>query len=386
MTQAAFDPNTRRARWSAILLGVIGVQVFIVQPGFVQGLVEILGFSQREAGLIAAAEMLGTALTATAMTVLAAKLDWRRYLLAGCLLAVAGNLISVFMTSANYFGAARFLAGLGLGALVSLSWAAVGLTRNPDREFALYLTWVLVYGAAGLLAMPVLFGAFGITGFLLLMAAFAATGLAVVRFAPPSGDSRGEPNPDAVEMPVAAKSMALFGVLAYNVAQGVMWTYLFLIGTQAGFGEQPVANALTLSQVVAIAGALTSYFLGNRIGRNLPLFCGIVAGGFSLIPLTGAFSLGTFTAAVVAFNFLWNMVLPYMLASLASYDRRGLMVVHAVAMQMIGLGVGPALGAAAVLPGNFDRVIAASISCFALSLVALAVASLRHAVLRERAK
>jgi len=38
---------------AAILVGVIGPEVFIVQPGFVQGLVEKLGFDEQGAGYAA---------------------------------------------------------------------------------------------------------------------------------------------------------------------------------------------------------------------------------------------------------------------------------------------------------------------------------------------
>ena len=46
---------------SAILLGVVGPEVFIVQPGFVQGMVQYLGFDDRAAGYMASAEMFGIA-------------------------------------------------------------------------------------------------------------------------------------------------------------------------------------------------------------------------------------------------------------------------------------------------------------------------------------
>ena len=45
------DINSTMAVTSAILISVIGPSVFIVQPGFVQGLVELLNFTEQEAGL-----------------------------------------------------------------------------------------------------------------------------------------------------------------------------------------------------------------------------------------------------------------------------------------------------------------------------------------------
>jgi hypothetical protein len=270
--------------------------------------------------------------------------------------------------------------------MISLSWAALGLTRKPDREFSLYLAWVLIYGAVGLFALPVLFRTVGMAGFLYIMAVLAAIGLPFIRFVAPSGASRTEPNTEAIEMPRSYKASALLGVLAYNIALGVAWAYLFLIGTQVGIPDQQVANALAASQVFAIGGALTAFFVGRRIGWILPLSVGILGGALSLVPLAWHFTLMMYATSVIAFNYLWNMVLPYMLAAVANYDRRGRMVVYAVALQIIGLGVAPAIAAAIVTPGSFHQVIAVSVVFFVLSLVLTTIPLLRHAASRKRAQ
>ena len=69
--------DERRALVSAILLGVVGPEVFIVQPGFVQGMVQYLGFDDRAAGHVASAEMFGIAATTVAMTFAAHRFNWR---------------------------------------------------------------------------------------------------------------------------------------------------------------------------------------------------------------------------------------------------------------------------------------------------------------------
>ena len=63
------------------------------------------------------------------------------------------------------------------------------------------------------------------------------------------------------------------------------------------------------------------------------------------------------------------MVHPYLLASMASFDRRGRVVVYAVAMQMTGLAAGPALAAAVISEGDFTNVNWLGAALFLLSLV-----------------
>jgi MFS family permease len=56
---------------------------------------------------------------------------------------------------------------------------------------------------------------------------------------------------------------------------------------------------------------------------------------------------------------------------MASFDRRGRVVVYAVAMQMLGLAIGPALGATIISPSHYDRVNWLAIAFFAVSWVCI---------------
>ena len=57
------DVNSRKSITAIVWLAVIGPCVFILQPGFVQGLVVYMGFDEQQAGLIASYEMFGMAAT-----------------------------------------------------------------------------------------------------------------------------------------------------------------------------------------------------------------------------------------------------------------------------------------------------------------------------------
>ncbi|MEM8661819.1 MAG: hypothetical protein AAGF35_13120 [Pseudomonadota bacterium] len=46
----SLDINSPRTIAATIYISVVGACVFIVQPGFIQGLVQLLGFNDQEAG------------------------------------------------------------------------------------------------------------------------------------------------------------------------------------------------------------------------------------------------------------------------------------------------------------------------------------------------
>src|SRR6266404_8645793 len=91
-TAAALTAVDRRRLLAAILVGVIGPEVFIVQPGFVQGLVESLGFDARSAGYAASIEVWGITATTLLMTFCAHRLNWRKVIAASLILVAVSNL------------------------------------------------------------------------------------------------------------------------------------------------------------------------------------------------------------------------------------------------------------------------------------------------------
>jgi predicted MFS family arabinose efflux permease len=370
--QAAATPRVdRRGLVAAILVGVIGPEVFIVQPGFVQGLVSYLHFDDQTAGYAASIEVWGITATTVLMTFFAHHFNWRKVIATSLLVVAVSNFASIAAHDHTLFVALRFLAGAGCGSLISLSFTTVGLTSNPDRNFGYLIMWVLLYGAVVLYLMPAAFAVSGMTGPLLFFALFPLCALPLVKAFPVSGETVATVEADAINLPASLKGLALTAMFAYFIAQGVAWAYLFLIGTAGGLSEQKVATALTLSQFAGVGGALLPALLGSRFGRWRPLSIGIAGGAFALLFLIGRFEYLPFTLWVCVYNFFWNMTHPFLLGSMASFDRRGRVVVYAVALQMLGLAIGPALAASVIAPGHFDRVNWLAIAFFMISWVCI---------------
>jgi MFS family permease len=372
------DLNSPASLLSIIYLSVIGAAVFIVQPGFVQGLVEFYGFDEQQVGYIASAEIWGIAVTAVALAFGGHNYSWQKILKISIVLCIAGNFASLSTNDATLFGSLRFLVGLGAGGLVSLTFTIMGLTRLPDRNFGYLIMGVLTYGALGLWAMPTALELVGMHGVIIFFALFSASGWACLKHMPDSGEKHLQVEEDAVDLSGSLRLVAILAMFTYFFAQGVMWAYLFLIGLNGGVGEQAVANGLMLSSFLGIAGAFVAAMAGNRFGRIFPLFLGIIGGSVVLFALFGSFSALIYTVTVCIYNFFWNVTHPFLLASMASFDKHGRVVVYAVAAQMIGLAVGPAFAASLLGDGDYSRVIWAGISLFVLSYLLILVPLLAH--------
>ncbi|RME62352.1 MAG: MFS transporter [Alphaproteobacteria bacterium] len=373
------DVNSDATIFSAIVLGTVGVLSFIVQPGLVQGFVVELGLSEAAANDLAFAEMLGVAAATYIAALVCRFVDWRAIVAVALMLAALGNLASAALAQPDLFRLARFVTGLGEGGIISLSFAVIGLTAKTERNLALYLVLLLTYGAVGLWIMPRAFAAVGLGGIFLFWSGVTLVSLATVRFLPAGAHSRTAGRPTAVTLHARWWGLALFGVLLYNTAIGIAWANLFLIGMEIRPDAQAVANALLLAQFVAIAGALVSVFMEARLGRWLPIIVGVFGGAAFIAALLANPSYRMFALAVSGFNFLWNMVLPFILSAVSDMDETGTMMSRAIAMQMTGLGFGPFF-AARILDagGGFAAVEWATIVLLAAGFFALVLPMLAH--------
>lgn len=374
--------NSKAAILSAITLGTLGVLSFIVQPALVQGFVAHLGLSEPEAVNLAGLEMLGvavaTVILALPQNLVRWPLNWRQSLALGLVLAIIGNIASALLIASPQLWIARLVAGLGHGAIISLSFTFVGLTARIDRNVALYLVVLLTYGAIGLWAMPALLDTIGVAGLFAIFALFLTAGFATLRHVPASSSARDMPSPTARQLGLGLLAIGLAGVLSYNMAQGIAWAILFLVGIGAGHGEAEVAQALFVSQIFAVVGALGSVFLAERLGRWLPIAFGVLAGAACVALLIGKPEFTVFLVAVCGFNLLWNFVLPFILGAVSDFDGQGRMMGPAIAMQMIGLGGGPLLAAQLIEGGTYRSAEIVCIAFFLVSYVLLTIPMIRH--------
>lgn len=376
--QREFDINGRAAVSSAVALGTLGVLSFIVQPALVQGFVTHLGLSEPAAVNLAGVEMLGVALATIVTALPHLKIDWRHVLAVGVVLAIIGNLGSAALVGQPLLWLPRFIAGLGHGTIISLSFTFIGLTARVERNVAIYLVALLSYGALGLWIMPGLLDAIGLKGLFLIFAGLSATGLLTLMHVPHASSVREAASPTARQLGLGMLGVALGGVLAYNLAQGIAWAILFLVGIDAGLGEQQVANALFVSQIFAIFGALGSVFLAERLGRWGAIAFGVLAGAACIALLLGRPGFALFLVGVCGFNMLWNFVLPFILATVGDFDVHGRMMGPAIAMQMIGLGGGPLLAAQLIGDGTYRSAELVCIGFFLLSYLLLTAPMVRH--------
>ena len=369
-----------------MFLHLVGPQAVVLQPAFVDGMVTQLGFDPVQGGYVAAAENTGKAVQSLLMMILVTRVNWRYLFYAALGMLVAGNLLCTVVDDYQTFRVIRFFTGMANGTIVPLCYVVVGLTATADRNFGLLIISLMVYAAVIFFAIPTLFAMAGLVGLLLVFATFAGLAFPVVRNVPTRGEQRAGAGEGALTLPWSFRGMALGAMFFYFVSTFAIWTYMALIGRDAGIPAQQVANALTLSQFCGIAGAGVAVVLGSRFGRAWPLAVSII-GSIASLAILGSYRTAMgFAMAACIFQLLWNTTHPYLLGAHASFDRSGRQVTYAVAMQMMGIAAGPALAAAILTGGSYTQIIIMSAALLVATLLLIQPPVLRESILsRKRA-
>ena len=72
--------------------------------------------------------------------------------------------------------------------------------------------------------------------------------------------------------------------------------------------------------------------------------------------LVGKIAFFHYALGVCMFNFLWNVSMPYLLATMADFDRTGKVVIYGISMQTVGYAIGPFIAASILGYSNYDYV------------------------------
>lgn len=363
------DVNKIQSIIAVIVISIIGPCMFIVQPAYVQGLVEYMGYTDTQAGLITSAEMFGVAFTAIGINFILNRFNWRVLMGVFLTLAALGNFSSLLVSDANALMIVRFITGLGAGGVMVFSFTMMGITDRADRNMGYMIAAILGYGAIGLLVMPTAFAWVGVEGVLVFFGFFCLSGLLFVSNLPCSHQLHEDLEDIGETYSRSTKLITLSGVLFYNIAIGLVWVYMFLLGIEAGIAEQTVANGLTASQFFGVLGAFMAVIFERRYGRLLPLLIGVLGGAVGIGLLIGTPSAIGFIIAVCVFNGLWNLTMPYLMALLSDFDSKGRIVTLGVTLQFVGYAVGPALAAVLLDVGGYDFINSLAIGLFVIAML-----------------
>lgn len=379
--QASFDINGRTTLTTLIFIGSILLTVLLIAPGIVGALINELGLSPSQAGYVISADLAGLAFATLPALWWLNRLNWQLVVTIGLTFTVVLNLISAWTVDYQQFLIVRFLCGLSGGTVVAVCLASFGLTRRPDRTYAMWVALQLIIGAVGLAILPHVLPLYGIKIIFIPLAIFVATGIPFLRHFPVGanihmeaanqGSSKGKP-----PLPVLKIGLGILGVYVFYVSLTGVWTYIERMGLTASLTEKNIGYVLAVSSIMGIAGAVTASILDTRFGRFLPTAIGmfLILAGLFLLYASNTLTFRNvilYSAGAFLFKYTWTFILPYFLAAIASQDPSGRAIVINNFFAGAGMASGPLVAAQFINNGDYVPVVVLGIVCMILCFVFL---------------
>jgi DHA1 family inner membrane transport protein len=363
-----FEYSGVRAITAATVLGTIGALTILVMPGFLGVMVEAFGFNDRQLGLLASVQIFTNAIATGVTTVAISRINWRLLGLAAMVILAAGNVLSILMPGFSGILVARCIAGIGEGIAIAVCFSALGITRDPDRSFGIYLVFALIFSAVVLYIFPIVFAWGGHRLVFYSLTGLSLAGVLLLPWLSPQSPERKTHSHHHLPLPYKLVGVGLAMVTFFFIGQGAVWSYLERMGAARAIDPETVSAALSLSALAGIAGAGIAMLLGKKVRRSVSITVGVVAQVISMLMLASEFDEKGFIAAVMIFNFSWNLCQPYLSGVMSELDPEGRVVVLMGSLQTIGVAVGPLIASMTMGSGEYQLICYLGIGTVLISL------------------
>jgi len=362
-------------------LATAGLFYVNIMPALVAGLIDGLGFSNREAGFVGSANVYGAACGALIAVFLVRRLPWRPLQVVLLVLLLSLDLVSTLVKTAEPLIALRFLHGVVGGTSVGTGLAVMARTAIPDRAFGMLLAVQYGAGGLGIMFLPGLARSHGPEVLFLALASFTAVTLAMLPFLaeyPPRSAAAASAQSAAwlKRLPLVRTLVAIFLFQAANMA---LSAFVIPLGRHYGLDDGFISRTIGVANWIGVIGAVAVIWMAGRFNRTAPVawvlvlsFVGVVAFLLSGVPIV-------FIAANVVTAIAWSFVIPYLFGMCADFDTAGQSATLAGFFSKMGLATGPAVAALLLGEDNYTLLIGVS----AAGLIACLLAGLGPARLLD---
>ncbi len=369
------DVNRVSTIWAITLLAAVTPVAAVLSPLLVGAYVTSLGFSAQQAGYLIAAELIGAALSTFSTLLIVGRLNWHKILYVSIGIIITAYVISIGLTSFEMLLPTRFISGLALGTVMTMTIVVTGMTRDQERTFGFWSLGQIIVAVLGFAVLPHILPLVGVKGFFMGMAVAMTLLLYPVRFMPATGSAEHQMGWKGIQPRVRRLApLGLLALLLFFTAIGSVWAYVERIAAAAQLDAALIGYVLSAASIVGVIGAGTATWLSTRMGRLLPPLLGYALVALGVLLLFSLQSVTLYAISSQVFKFAWWFTLPYLLANMTLLDPSGRIAILTNFVIACGMGLGPAIAATILeisqpVGGELDynSVLVFGLACLAIS-------------------
>jgi predicted MFS family arabinose efflux permease len=299
--------------------------------------------TESSAGLVLSVEMTASALTTLAVSAWRRPHSLRLVALAGALIALAGQGLSLVSSLYPLLIASRLVVGMGAGIVAAEVAAVVARSLNPERLFSFLTIAAIVNGALWLAVVPYASGWLGYRGPYACLLFVGAVGAVMLRRlpSPPVRAAVAERKSAPVAPWIGFAAMA--GMFLTQLGQGSFWALVEVYGVRAGLSEQMIGGFLSFATLVLLVGVSGTAWAGARFGRFGPLLVITAVNALSILAIATVKDPTVYIAANIVQSITNLSSVVYQLGLAAALDRSGRLVAACTGLLNLGNGIGPSV-------------------------------------------
>ncbi|MEX1222216.1 MAG: MFS transporter [Idiomarina sp.] len=362
--------NGHAARVMLAFLATAGLFYVNIMPALVSGMIEGLGFSNRDAGLVGSLNIYGAAVGAFLAIFLIKRIHWKPVCAALLVTIISIDFLSMLVSTELVMMLLRAFHGFIGGLLVGVSFAVIARTEQVHKTFGMLLLVQFGLGGLGVMLLPPLVPVLGSWILFMALIAFSTAALLMLRFLPDYPVK--VPDPSQIVDPIKKKPLAasIFAVFLFQAANMALYAYIIDLGEQAGLTLSTISPALGVSAWMGILGSLAVIMLSTKFGRMLPILVGILITAVATYALHFSYNPVVFWLANIAVGVTWAFSIAYLLGVCSEFDKAGQMAALGGFASKMGLASGPMFAAFIVSESNYIQLI--NVAVVLLIIAALA--------------
>ena len=333
-------PNGLIAAVLLAFLATAGLFYVNIMAAIVDGLVNGLGLSEKQAGQVGSANIYGAAFGALISVLLVKRVSWKPLAFVCLLALITIDLLSTGIMTFNALLPVRLGHGVIGGILTGTGFAVIARTANPDRSFGMLLFVQFGLGGMAYYQLPQLTPIYGSKSLFVALALFSVVTLAMLPFLDKYPVASASEQKDST-IRMKPFILTLCAIFLFQAANMGLFAYIFTLGLEYGLDRAYMSKALWLATWVALAGPFLVMTLGQKFGRFwlMLIAMSLTLAGTSLFHYSA--QPWAYFIANCGTGITWGFVIAYLFGMSAEFDKAGRATAFAGFVSKIGLASGP---------------------------------------------